>query len=138
MAALIIGAQAILRQLRMEPAERAVLRSFGSSPAMTVADPGRRTGRHRGRITAALAVAVVVSPVGPIGPVRSVYPTRGISADWLVLGVGAAVLMVVLSGVAVRPHSAMHRIRTLGRRRMRTRESAVVGTAANVGRRCRP
>ncbi len=133
-AALIIGAQAILRQLRMGSAERAVLRSLGSSPAMTVADAlaGVLVATVAGSLLA-LAVAVVLSPVGPIGPVRSVYPTRGISADWLVLGVGAAVLMVVLSGVAALAALRDAPDRTLGRRRMRTRESAVVGTAANVG-----
>src|SRR6202034_2187079 len=49
----------------------------------------------------AVGVAVVLSPVAPLGSVRAVYPDPGIAADWLVLGGGAGVLIVVLAAVAV-------------------------------------
>ena len=46
----------------------------------------------------AVAVAVLLSPLAPIGPVRPVYPDRGVAFDWTVLGVGFAVLVIMLSG----------------------------------------
>ena len=54
-----------------------------------------------GRVPLAVGVAVVLSPVAPLGSVRAVYPDPGIAADWLVLGGGAGVLIVVLAAVAV-------------------------------------
>ena len=47
----------------------------------------------------AVAVAVVLSPLAPIGPVRPVYPDRGVAFDWTVLGLGFALLVVVLSAI---------------------------------------
>lgn len=48
----------------------------------------------------AVVVAVGLSPLAPIGPVRAVYPDRGVAADWLVLGLGFVLLAVVLTGSA--------------------------------------
>ncbi|HEX3979915.1 MAG TPA: ABC transporter permease, partial [Acidimicrobiales bacterium] len=134
LAALLIGAQAILRQLRMGTAERAVLRSLGSAPAMTAADGlfGVLVATVAGSLLA-VGVAVVLSPIGPIGPVRTVYPTLGISADWFVLGIGVAVLIVGLSTVALVGAVGDAPDRAIGRRRTRTRESGVVGVATNAG-----
>jgi hypothetical protein len=134
LAALLIGAQAILRQLRSGADERAVLRSLGSSPTMTVADGlfGVLVATVAGSLLA-VAVAVALSPIGPIGPVRPVYPTLGISADWFVLGVGVSVLIVGLGTVALVGAVRDAPDRAVGHRRTRTRESGVVGTAANAG-----
>ena len=59
----------------------------------------------------AVAVAVGLSPLAPIGPVRSVYPDRGVASDWTVLGLGFVLLVVVLSGsaVAVAYRASPHR-----------------------------
>ena len=65
----------------------------------------------------AAGVAVVLSPLSPIGPARHVYPIPGIAFDWTVLGLGLATLGVVFVGVpvalAVRatPDSAAQRAR---------------------------
>ena len=48
----------------------------------------------------AIAVAVALSPLAPLGPVRSVYRASGFSCDWTVLGFGVLVLLIVLSAVA--------------------------------------
>ncbi len=60
-------------------------------------------------------MAVALSLLFPIGPVRPVYPDRGVNADWTVLGVGFAVLVVVIGSAAVlmaflgAPHRAQRR-----------------------------
>jgi hypothetical protein len=49
----------------------------------------------------AVVVAVGISPLSPVGPVRYIYPDRGISLDWLVLGLGAVLMVVGLAGVSI-------------------------------------
>ena len=48
----------------------------------------------------AVGVAVGLSPLAPFGAVRPVYPDLGVAFDWTVLGLGFAVLVVVLSAAA--------------------------------------
>jgi len=48
----------------------------------------------------AVVVAVALSPFSPIGPVRFVYPHRGIAYDWPVLGVGFISVIVFLTFIA--------------------------------------
>jgi hypothetical protein len=64
---------------------------------------------------AALAVAgaMAISPLAPVGPVRRLDPDRGISADGLVLGAGTAVFCLALVGLlavlavrSVRPRAS--------------------------------
>src|SRR5205814_863427 len=59
-----------------------------------------------GGVALAVAGAVAVSPLAPVGPVRRFDPDRGISADGLVLGAAAALfglaLLGLLAGLAVR------------------------------------
>jgi hypothetical protein len=59
----------------------------------------------------AAGVAVVLSPIAPLGPARSVYPSRGVDVDGTVVGVGTAALVVVLGvvGVVVAARAAPHR-----------------------------
>jgi hypothetical protein len=99
---LILGAQAISRQLRSDDQDRAVLRALGAGPAVTVADGliGVLAAVILGSLLAG-AVAIGLSPLAPIGPVRPVYPDPGIAADWTVLGGGLAVLVVGLGAAAV-------------------------------------
>ena len=44
----------------------------------------------------AVAIAVGLSPLAPLGPVSKVYPSAGIAFDWTVLGIGLVVLIVGL------------------------------------------
>jgi ABC-type antimicrobial peptide transport system permease subunit len=134
LAALLIGAQALLRQLRLGATERAVLRSLGTSPAMTLGDglSGLLAATVAGTVLA-IGVAVLLSPVGPIGPVRSVYPTPGFAADWPVLGLGALALVAGLSAVAIVAAVRESPERASRRRLVRSRESTVVGAAADAG-----
>ena len=49
----------------------------------------------------AVVLAISLSPLSPLGPVRFVYPYRGVSFDWTVLGFGLVVLVVVLEVIAL-------------------------------------
>jgi len=134
-AVLLIATQLIGRQLRLGRVDLDVLRALGASPAMTASDGllGILAAVAVGAILAD-AVAVALSGLAPIGPVRAVYPSLGIAVDWIVLGTGTAVLVVGLSAVGVglafrnMPHRTDPRSR-----RTRLRRSSPAGVAATAG-----
>jgi len=99
---LVLAGQAISRQLSSEEDERRVLWSFGASRAVTAADAllGILAALVLGSVLA-FVVAVGLSPLAPIGPVRAVYPDKGIAFDWTVLGAGLAILIVGLGLLAL-------------------------------------
>ncbi|MFY9849614.1 MAG: hypothetical protein WAK83_18775, partial [Trebonia sp.] len=99
---LLVGAQAIARQVRAGGADRMVLRALGAGPAMVAADCllGLLGAVAAGALLA-VAVAVAFSPVAPIGAVRPVYPAPGVAFDWTVLGGGFLLLACVFGAVAV-------------------------------------
>ena len=98
LAALLIAAQVIGRQLRLSADELETLRALGASPAMTSSDGliGIVGAVIVGSVLAGV-VAVGLSPLAPLGPVRPVDPSPGIAFDWAVLGVGMLVLIIALS-----------------------------------------
>jgi hypothetical protein len=100
--ALLVGVQAISRQLRWDDEDRRVLRALGAGPALTASDGliGVLAAVVLGALLAA-ALAVALSPLAPLGPVRRVYPGLGVAFDWTVLGTGLAVLVGGLSAAAV-------------------------------------
>lgn len=102
LAALIIAGQVIGRQLRIDAGDLSTLRALGATPAVTVGDglPGIFCAIVAGSLLAA-AVAVALSPLGPLGAVRAVYPYPGAAFDWTVLAGGAALLIAVLTLAAV-------------------------------------
>ena len=102
LAALLIGLQLISRQLRDAEEESSVLRGLGAGP--TVIAAGGLAGILASIVVGSLlagAVAVALSPLSPLGPVRSVYPDPGVAFDWTVLGLGLLVLVLGLSAIAV-------------------------------------
>ncbi|HTZ30185.1 MAG TPA: FtsX-like permease family protein [Streptosporangiaceae bacterium] len=133
-AALIIGTQAISRQLHGNAGETEVLRALGADPVTTMADGllGVVAAVVAGAVLAA-AVAMGLSPLTLFGPVRTVETAPGIDADWTVLGTGmavlAAVLALVAAGIAYRlaPQRAARRATAAGR------GSRVVGAALAAG-----
>ena len=102
LAALLIGAQVIGRQIRGGADDRNVLRALGAGPAMTASDGlvGVVGAVVIGSLLA-VGVAVGLSPLAPLGPARPVYPHPGIAFDWTVLGLGLIVLVGALSAIAV-------------------------------------
>jgi FtsX-like permease family len=116
LAAVIIGAQAVSRQLRAAADDAGILRALGAGPAAASADGVLGVlGAVLAGALLAVAVAIALSPFSLFGPVRQAQPGRGIYLDAAVLGLGALALVLVLSGVAVvigyrqAPHRAAAR-----------------------------
>ena len=113
LATLLLAGQALARQLRLERDDLEQLRAMGAGPATTSVQGlfGAILVIVAGTALAA-TVAVAVSPLTPIGPVRRVEVSPGISFDWAVLGAGAAVLVLMLAGIAtlVAWRQAPHRV----------------------------
>ena len=135
LAALLIAGQIIGRQLRLGADERETMRALGADPATTIADGLLGTG---GAVVVgsllAVVVAVALSPLAPLGPVRPVYPHIGIAFDWTVLGLGFALLVVVLGGLAVALAALQAPHQVASRRRLsRDRRSSVARAAAAAG-----
>jgi hypothetical protein len=135
LAALLIAGQLIGRELRLGAEDRDILRSLGAWPAMTSTDGlfGAVGAVIVGVFLAAL-VAVILSPIAPLGPVRFVYPYSGIAFDWTVLGFGVVFFATALSAIALvlGYRGAPHRSRLRDRFRVE-RPSRVVSAAAAAG-----
>jgi len=101
-ATLLIACQVIDRVTRETAADVEVLRALGAGRTTTATDsvPGLFGAIIFGAVLAAV-VAIGLSPVAPIGPVRRIRPHAGIERDWSVLGLGAGLLIVVLGAAAV-------------------------------------
>jgi hypothetical protein len=130
---LLVGAQAIARQVRAGDADRIVLRALGAGPAMVAADSLLGLlGAVTAGVLLAVAVAVAFSPIAPIGPVRPVYPAPGAAFDWAILGGGFLLLAGVFGAVAVilAARAATRR----GRGPARTASPAVPARASAAGR----
>jgi len=120
LAALLIAVQLISRQLGDTTEDLEVLRAIGADQTAMVADGliGIIASIMIGSLLA-IGVAVGLSPLSPLGPVRAVYPYLGIAFDWTVLGIGVLVLVVALGGSALvlarrrAPHRAALRWRAI-------------------------
>ena len=131
---LVLAIQAISRQLRRGEEDRRVMRALGARPADTVGEGliGVLAAVVLGSLAAA-ALAVGLSPLAPLGPVRSVYPNGGAAFDWTVLGLGLVVLIVGLGvmAVALSYRGAPHR--TSQRRRVFRRHSSIARATQMAG-----
>jgi hypothetical protein len=135
LAALVIVGQAIGRQVRTGDADRIVLRGVGAGPAVASTDGlmGILGAVGTGTVVA-VAVAIGLSPLFPIGPVRAFEPGPAVALDATVLALGALALFVALAAVALvlsfreAPH------RTAARRaRSEPRGSSLARAAAGAG-----
>lgn len=129
-AGLVLVGQAVVRQIQVERDVRAVLRAVGTPPrasaAAAMVAPLLTIVAGTG---VAMAVAVVASPLMPLGRVRRVETARGIQADWAVLGLGALLLVVVLGAVAAVTAVREDPQRVATRGATMARPSRVVGVA---------
>jgi hypothetical protein len=113
--AMFVATQAIARRLQSKANERLVLRALGAGPVMVMSDGlvGVMMLVVVGSLLA-VATAVGLSQLAPVGPVREVYPSTGIAFDWTVLSTGLAVLILGLWSSAVllaywnRPRQRRH------------------------------
>ena len=123
----------ISRQLQAGEQDRDVLRALGASRSAALGgDLLGILGAAVSGCLLAVGVAVLLSPLSPIGPVRAVYPTPGFAFDLLVLGIGLLVLTsaVVVGGLTIAYRAAPGRLR---RGRRPARASAVARLATDGG-----
>ena len=134
LAAILIAGQVIGRQLGFWAYEERTMRALGAGPAMIAADGlvGILGAILLGALMAG-AVAVALSPLAPLGPVRPYDPDPGAAFDWTVLGFGMLALVVILGAVAVV--LAMQRAphRAAGWRSRPRTPSHIAGAAASAG-----
>jgi hypothetical protein len=99
---LILSVQALSRLLRRGNEDRRILQSLGASQSDTFVESliGSMGSMIIG-VVLAVVIAVALSPLAPLGPVRQVYPYRGISWDGTALGLGAVILLVVLGSATI-------------------------------------
>jgi hypothetical protein len=100
-AAFLIGAQVISRRIRLRASDLDVIRALGAAPSMTFWDSllGTLGAAAIGSVVAGL-VALGLSPLAPLGPVRP-FLNVAVHADWEVIGLGIAGLMLSLGAIAV-------------------------------------
>jgi ABC-type lipoprotein release transport system permease subunit len=131
LALLVLAGQGMTQLLSRSAAAIPAVRAMGASrrqAALAVALPG--LAAVAGAVVLAVAGAVALSPLAPVGPVRRFDPSRGVHADPLVLGTGAAVMALIL--LAVLAVTARRAIRPDGAAEEH-RNSAVARAAAAAG-----
>ena len=134
-AALVIAGLAIGRAISGQGDDLDALRALGADPRTLTWDAtfGLLGAIVLGALLA-VGVAIVLSPLAPIGPAHQIDPRPGFDADWTVLATGLAALIVGLGALtAGLAYRAALRCR-LGRRSERIeRGSSVVNAAARSG-----
>ncbi|HEY5263044.1 MAG TPA: FtsX-like permease family protein [Acidimicrobiales bacterium] len=101
-AIVLIGGLTIGRMLRTGGAQTRTLQALGADNSTAIAT--ELIGVALAVVTGALlavALAIGLSPLAPLGPVRFVFPYRGISFDWTALGFGVLALVIALGTTAL-------------------------------------
>ncbi len=138
---LLLSMQSISRLVRRDVSDRRILRAVGASPRELLLETlVGVVASVLGGVVLAILIALALSPLAPLGPVRAVYPDRGFSFDATVVAGGALVLLVVLLGFSLASAlvSAAHRERGVHSRRppsvtVRRVRSLSLPTAATLG-----
>ena len=100
LAMLVLACQGLAQLTGRRAPDIAVLRALGASrgqAALAAGLPGAIP--VLGGTVLAVAGALALSPLAPVGPVRRFDPSRGVAADPLVLGAGAVACGVLLLGL---------------------------------------
>lgn len=116
-AVILIAGQIIGRTLRARAADVRTLQALGANNWMALCSEllGIFFAVVAGAVLA-VALAIALSPLAPIGPVRFVYPYRGVSIDGTVLGFGLIALLVVIGTITlVLARRELRRLRQLRR-----------------------
>ena len=97
-ALLTLMTQGLAQLLTRSAADAPALRAMGASRfAAAAATAAWGAVAVVGAVLISVGGAIAVSPLAPIGPVRLFDPVKGVQADWLVLGGGAAILLILLA-----------------------------------------
>lgn len=131
LAMLVLAGQGLAQLISRSAQDIAVVRALGGSRAQTALAaslPGMAA--ILGATVLAVAGAIALSPLAPVGQVRQFDPARGFRADGLVLGAGSVLLAVILlAALAVMAGRATRQ----AARPARERPSAVAHAAAVAG-----
>jgi hypothetical protein len=130
-AAMFLVGQAIVRHTTATMAELQTLQSLGMAPrqAITAAAAGPTAVALVGGFVGIVG-AIVASRWFPIGSAADAEPAPGTSADWVVLGPGLLLLVVLIAaGTVVAARVAL----AAGRRTLGPRRSAVATAVARGG-----
>ena len=132
-ATLLIAGQVISRRLRLRTSDLEVLRALGANPPQLAGDGllASLGAIVAGSVVAGL-VALALSPLAPLGPVRPFLQAR-VRPDWTVIGLGVAGLVIVLAVVAVVASVRALPWRTSSRLRGVTASSRVTTAASGAG-----
>jgi ABC-type lipoprotein release transport system permease subunit len=130
-AMLVLAGQGLAQVVGRRGPDIAVLRALGATrgqAALTAGLPGAIA--VLGGTALAVAGAIALSPLAPVGPVRRFDPSRGMAVDPLVVGAGAGACAVLLLGLLT-----VLAVRTAGRRGTWAgpRSSALARAAAAAG-----
>jgi len=99
---LVIGGQAVSRGLWTERDDLDVMKALGSGPlSLALSAMLGLLGAVLAGALLAVAVAVALSPLAPLGRVRQVDTAPGIAFDWAVLGTGFLVIVLGLGALTV-------------------------------------
>jgi hypothetical protein len=96
-AMLVLVGQSLAQLISRSAPDIAVMRALGATRAriaLAVGLPGGIVIVSSAIL--AVAGAIALSPLAPVGPVRHYDPDRGIHTDWAFVGTGAALFLVVL------------------------------------------
>lgn len=134
-AALAIVGQAVAREILAAGEDFPTLRALGMSRgALTAVSAIRTTLVAVIGATIAVGVAVVASPLMPLGLARIAEPDPGHDADGLVLGVGAAVVLVGICAFGIlQARRAARRAEGIGIRGGDVRPTAIADAIARAG-----
>ena len=129
---LVIVGQAVSRRLQLDAITYAPLRALGLTERQRASLALARTAvaATAGGLLA-VAIAVVASPVAPVGLARDAEPAPGLRVEWVVVIGGAVLVVATVLAIAVWPAIVSTRAREP--RRQRASASSLGG-----GRRLRP
>ncbi len=131
LAMLVLVGQGLARLISRAGGDISVMRGLGATRAQVALTVGLPAcSAVVGSVILAVAGAIALSPLAPVGPIRQFDPDRGLQADALVLGGGSAVLIVLL--LAALTLMATQAVRHPGDRPA-TRASDVARVAAAAG-----
>jgi putative ABC transport system permease protein len=131
LAMLVLVGQGLARLISRAAGDISVMRGLGATRAQVALTVGLPASvAVVGSVILAVAGAIALSPLAPVGPIRQFDPDRGLQADALVLGGGSAVLIAAL--LAMLSLMAMRAVRHPGDRPA-TRASDVARFAAAAG-----
>ena len=135
LAGVAILGQALAREMLARGDELPTLRALGMSrAALTSVSMAKAVLVGAGGAAIAVGVAVLASPLMPLGLARIAEPDPGFAADWLVLGIGALATLVAVSAVSVVPaRRAARRAEATGTGGGDARPAALAGAVARAG-----